>query len=378
MGVAVACGLVAAFLTASLNTGSAAPKKMKMWVARKHLKQGDLLAKKDINEFVGQVDVDQIPEGVVNDLEKIIDNRLNRTRRVGEPFFEADLTKKEGLRLPEGTYALALKVTAESMAGGFVLPGSKIDLYMSETVKNKIKSSLLMRDILVVAVDTDPSRKEDKNSYAAPTTVTLAVTTKQALEIQLASERGKVRLTLRSDDMPADDTKLTSIMSLPTDAPAEEATPAAIAPEPKRVDVVIATKNLDAGTELTEEKFKDYFTTKQILEDDLPEGAFTNMDDIRKRIGTSHKLARALYAQLPVMQETFREVAAVEPVVKVAPPAPPKDFTRRSVLVIQNGAMSTPQSFQYRDGALDLRDGSEALRNQQRNRETQPERDESK
>jgi Flp pilus assembly protein CpaB len=112
-----------------------------------------------------------------------------------------DLLNKEqaGLAalMAPGQRAIALKVNAESLAGGFVLPGSHVDVVStSRGTAGEAVSQTIMQDMLVLAVDTKATRDPDQPSMIG-STVTMAVKPEEAQRLSLASQLGDLRLVLR-------------------------------------------------------------------------------------------------------------------------------------------------------------------------------------
>ena len=122
----------------------------------------------------------------------------------GEYVLEDKLVNPEqvGLiaKLPAGMRAIALKVNAESLAGGFVLPGYRVDV-VSTTRGGGSESTakIILQNMLVLAVDTIANRDNQTTSMLG-STVTLAATPEEAQRLSLAAAMGELRLTLRTPD----------------------------------------------------------------------------------------------------------------------------------------------------------------------------------
>jgi pilus assembly protein CpaB len=111
--------------------------------------------------------------------------------------------------LRPGTRAISVPVTVTSGISGFIFPGDQVDLLITYTVPavsgapgqaskgydHKVAETVL-RNVRVIAID---QRLESKAGEAVPAhTATFEVTPKQSEVIMLASEIGKVSLSLRS------------------------------------------------------------------------------------------------------------------------------------------------------------------------------------
>lgn len=107
--------------------------------------------------------------------------------------------------LPAGKRAVAVRVTAERSAGGFVLPNDRVDVIQttSETsasggVRNV--STTLLTNIRVLAIDqvADDARSEGGSSALIGRTATLELDPRQAEIIVAAEASGMLSLALRS------------------------------------------------------------------------------------------------------------------------------------------------------------------------------------
>lgn len=116
---------------------------------------------------------------------------------VGEPIREGKLaTKGSGYLaalLPTGKRAVAVRVSAESSAGGFILPNDRVDVL--HTTGNG-KTRTLLTSILVLAIDQKAS--DSGADTAVGKTATLELDPKQAEAIAGAQASGALSLALRS------------------------------------------------------------------------------------------------------------------------------------------------------------------------------------
>jgi pilus assembly protein CpaB len=113
---------------------------------------------------------------------------------------ENDLTGDLALVIPEGQRALTLAVDQVSGVAGMLRPGDHVDILVTfdyEGEKTTL-SSLLLQNINVLAVGQMLDAAQKGDSKVSTQTVTVAVKPDQAPPLTLATERGSVRLTLRS------------------------------------------------------------------------------------------------------------------------------------------------------------------------------------
>lgn len=123
----------------------------------------------------------------------------------GEPITRKSLVKSnEGgfmsAVLEPGKRAVSIAVDATSGNAGFIFPGDKVDLILTHSidVNRQVEraSETFIEDVRVLAVDQSLDNPENKAILAK--TVTLEVTPKQAEEINVAKDLGKISLSLRS------------------------------------------------------------------------------------------------------------------------------------------------------------------------------------
>jgi Flp pilus assembly protein CpaB len=140
---------------------------------------------------------------------------------------------KPQFALPDGTAVLSLPFGPNAPAGGFIVPGSRVDLIAARKIDKKVDAFLLIVDVLVVAVDT---RTDPEKPLESSSTVSLAVTKEQALVVALAKQNGHhIDLILRAPGAAANpeyDIKKVLAM-LEQEAPASVAEPVPTAPAPR-------------------------------------------------------------------------------------------------------------------------------------------------
>lgn len=135
---------------------------------------------------------------------------VRRQLRAGEPV-PADALMKSGeggfmsAVLNPGMRAVSIAVTATSGNAGFVSPGDHVDLIVTHRVKTRnsdntsdesVVSETFVHGVRVVAVDQMLDNPENKAILAK--TVTVEVSSRQAEQIAVATEMGKISIALRS------------------------------------------------------------------------------------------------------------------------------------------------------------------------------------
>ena len=130
---------------------------------------------------------------------------VRRPLQKGEPALKNDLVQaSEGgfmsAVLEPGKRAISIAVDPTSGNAGFIFPGDKVDLILSLSINQRGQqaraSETFIEDVRVLAIDQMMGNPENKAVLAK--TVTLEVTPKQAEEINVAKDLGKISLSLRS------------------------------------------------------------------------------------------------------------------------------------------------------------------------------------
>jgi len=110
--------------------------------------------------------------------------------------------------LEPGMRAMAIRVTVETAAGGFILPGDRVDVLLtrettlsnmgaSEGDRSKFRSSTVMQNIKVLAIDQSTRAGDDEQAVVGAT-ATLEVGPRDAEALALAKSEGELSLVLRS------------------------------------------------------------------------------------------------------------------------------------------------------------------------------------
>lgn len=102
-----------------------------------------------------------------------------------------------------GMRALAINVTPQSSAGGFILPNDRVDVLMTrrsqdeESGTQTVQGETILRNVHVLAVDQSFNNKSGDEALVGKT-VTLEVTPSQAELLTLSAVEGDISLSLRS------------------------------------------------------------------------------------------------------------------------------------------------------------------------------------
>ncbi|KAK0332410.1 hypothetical protein LTR94_025011, partial [Friedmanniomyces endolithicus] len=106
--------------------------------------------------------------------------------------------------LEPGMRAMAIRVTVETAAGGFILPGDRVDVLLTREVKGsgddggtKYSAATVMRNVKVLAIDQSTRAGDDEQAVVGAT-ATLEVGPQDAEILAQAKAQGELSLSLRS------------------------------------------------------------------------------------------------------------------------------------------------------------------------------------
>jgi hypothetical protein len=95
--------------------------------------------------------------------------------------------------------ALTIRVSVDTVVGGFVQPNSRVDVINTVGGDQNSYSQTILQNMLVLAIDTINKRDPEKPAIIS-SNVTLAVTPEEAATLSLAAKMGELRLSLRAQD----------------------------------------------------------------------------------------------------------------------------------------------------------------------------------
>lgn len=158
---------------------------------------------------------DKVPAGAMRSLAEIEGRRTRTKVYAGEPILDAKLlsadASKQGATalIPPGFRVVSVKVDAVSGGSSLILPGDRVDVmvYLLQADGRggrNVSTRTVLQDVRVFAVNDRyrPTPQEQLEDSILARTISLLVTPEQAELLTLASEMGKLRLSMRS---PEDD-----------------------------------------------------------------------------------------------------------------------------------------------------------------------------
>lgn len=220
LAIALSAGGVAAYLASGTDSKSPAPvapvaqlQTVDVLVAKSDIGLGQTLTSNDIiwqswpasttsGSFIRRSDR---PDATTQ-----IAGSIARAPFVaGEPIREAKLVKADGSGfmaaiLPTGLRAVSTEISAETGAGGFILPNDRVDVLLTRRLKNPnpvlpdiVIAEIILANIRVLAIDQAPKEKEGTNNVVGRT-VTLELKPEQTTTLASSRQAGTLSLSLRS------------------------------------------------------------------------------------------------------------------------------------------------------------------------------------
>jgi len=192
--IAIGAGGVAAYLASGSEKEAAAPAAavqqiptMDVLVAKDDINLGQTVSAESLQwqtwtessssgSFIRKKDR---PEAI----KEIVGSIARAPFIAGEPIREQKLVKANGSGfmaaiLPSGMRAVSTEISAETGAGGFILPNDRVDVVLSKREKQPvpdgppveiISSQLVVTNVRVLAIDQAPKEKEGQNAVLGKT-----------------------------------------------------------------------------------------------------------------------------------------------------------------------------------------------------------------
>lgn len=202
--IACVCGAIAAVGASQLmqaqGTGTSAVSMTEVFVATRVISQSEVVKAEMMS--LEAWPTDRIPPGATNDLKKIEGRFAAQKIYAGEPIINdklIDEIRDLTASIPQGFSVVSLKADASSSVANLVRPGDRVSV-MAYFVKNDLIPEAGVRTVLtgvkVFAVDGRTARSDDVESSTTGNTVSLLIDKKDEETWALASELGRIRLSL--------------------------------------------------------------------------------------------------------------------------------------------------------------------------------------
>jgi pilus assembly protein CpaB len=215
--LAVVSGLLAAYgvyyylkqqETRTVDTAVPTFVSQKVVVAVADLSIGSTLKSDDLQVRLWPENL--VPDGSFGSVEDLVDRVVKTDLVGGEPILESKLapagsTGGVSSLIPPGKRAVTVAVNVVSGVGGFILPGTKVDVLVTVSLSGKSderSTRTILQNVEVLAVDQ--TYRKEKDDPMEVKSVTLIVSPEEAEKLALAANEGALQLALRgsSDQEP--------------------------------------------------------------------------------------------------------------------------------------------------------------------------------
>ncbi|WP_095013115.1 Flp pilus assembly protein CpaB [Tsuneonella mangrovi] len=219
LAIAVIVGLIAVVLANSYFSGveqkqaalAEQQRLARIVVATQPLEFGEKLTPQNLK--LQNWPAQSVPDGAFNSIDDALkDNRVAlRPIVVNEPVLASNVSGTDGRAtlaalLPEGMRATSIPVDAVNGVGGFVLPGTMVDVMLVRQIDGDgadaqdQRADMVLQNVQVLAMDQNANDKDGNPRVSR--VATLAVTPVDAQRLAIAQRLGTLRLTLRKIENP--------------------------------------------------------------------------------------------------------------------------------------------------------------------------------
>jgi pilus assembly protein CpaB len=208
-------GLLSSVVYKRLQAGATAPRKpgVDVVVAANDLQVGAKLDDRDLK--VVNWPTEGLPDGVIHQKARAIGRGVLQPVSKGEFILTNKLADKDvaGLPalIPPGMRAASVRVNDVIAVSGFVLPGTRVDVLLTGNpgTGGESVTTTVLENVAVLAT----GQKLERNAAGEPLTsavITLLVSPEDAQKLTLATQEGRIQLTLRNP-LDTGQEKITSV-----------------------------------------------------------------------------------------------------------------------------------------------------------------------
>ena len=238
---ALASGVLAAMLALRYLRQQSAPivrsepQRSNVVVAARALPVGAVITEQDVKTISWSGGA--LPAGYLGSPAQVIGRGLLSPIEPNEPIMAGKLAAEGAggglaIMIDEGMRAISIAVDQIIGVAGFVLPTSRVDVLLTlpnPQQANEPATRIIMQNVRTLAAGQSIQQDKEGKPLAVPV-VTFLVTPEQAETLALASQQGRIQLTLRNtlDTLTTrtPGTRVSALMGTPVRAPAGPRRPA--------------------------------------------------------------------------------------------------------------------------------------------------------
>jgi pilus assembly protein CpaB len=188
-----------------------------------------------------------VPDGTYTSFETFSSNAPMRAlSRIfpGEPIMAAKLSSPGERvtivqRLTSGYRAMAISVDAATAVGGFVAPGDRVDIVLTQGNGGELRAVTVLQNVRVVGIDQ--TSEEQQGAPMVVRTITVEVLPDDGQRLALAQKAGQLSLSLRDleapDHAPLQQVQLSDLFDVAEPTPVVVEKVADVVAEPEVVPV---------------------------------------------------------------------------------------------------------------------------------------------
>lgn len=209
---------------ATASVDPAAPALVSVVVAGQDIPFGTSLEAHKLTTI--QWPAEAVPPGTFNDFENLVGAPGTEPRRAKRAIAQGELILANKISefgekvtivqtLKPGHRAMAINVSAQTSAGGFVTPGDDVDIMLTTSDAKGLRVVTILQNVRVIAVDQLADETQEQAVIAR--TVTVEVTPQDSQKLAVAQSAGTLNLTLRNlqadqEDGPIESIRLSDIL----------------------------------------------------------------------------------------------------------------------------------------------------------------------
>lgn len=247
IALAIGCAIVAQRVLGGAETTAAPiaePETVVLIAAARDIRFGEPIRREDLVPQTWPAGL--VPEGAYDSATTLLGAEGTAPRRATQTIREGDVvlasTVSEfgasvtiGSTLSPGTRAVAIRVNADTAVGGFVSPGDRVDVVLTQGRAETLRTGVILQDTRILAVDQDTEARGARKAR----TITVEVTPRDSQRLVLAQEAGQLSLILRNDAFEEDSGEMDQITMRDVWGDPE--------PEPEP-EIIVQAPTLDATT----------------------------------------------------------------------------------------------------------------------------------
>lgn len=182
-------------------------------VTNSRIEQGQSIASSILSSV--PVNLDEMPMAAIRskDVASVIGKFTSKMILANTPLMLDDIEETQPVKaftIPTGYRAISINVDPRTAVGGFVTPGSRVDVMMTFKHRGERKITTLAHFVKVLSIGENTQNVQHSQISLKGTTATLLVKEQEAMKIELARNMGSLSLSLLGDSASPSDSKPSS------------------------------------------------------------------------------------------------------------------------------------------------------------------------